>query len=60
MVISSLITINDVKLMLDDYYKSKTARAEIEDERTEEIARLLSASEITDAARSAARELLGK
>ncbi len=31
-----------------------------EDERTEEIARLLSASEITDAARSAARELLGK
>ena len=30
------ITINDVKLMLDDYYKSKTARAEIEDERTEE------------------------
>ena len=31
-----------------------------EEERTEEIARLLSASQITDAARSAARELLGK
>ena len=30
------------------------------EERVEEIARLLSASEITDAARSAARELLGK
>ena len=31
-----------------------------EEERTEEIARLLSASEITDAARMAARELLKK
>lgn len=30
------ITIDDVKQMLDSYYKSKTARAEIEDERTEE------------------------
>ncbi len=30
------ISINDVKQMLDDYYKSKTARAEVEDERTEE------------------------
>lgn len=30
------ITIADVKQMLDAYYKSKTARAEVEDERTEE------------------------
>ena len=30
------ITIADVKQMLDTYYKSKTARAEVEDERTEE------------------------
>ena len=30
------ITINDVKIMLDSYYKSKTARIEVEDERTEE------------------------
>lgn len=30
------ISIDDVKQMLDAYYKSKTARAEIEDERTEE------------------------
>ncbi len=30
------ITIDDVKHMLDAYYKSKTARSEIEDERTEE------------------------
>ena len=30
------ITIDDVKQMLDAYYKSKTARAEAEDERTEE------------------------
>ncbi len=30
------ISINDVKQMLDDYYKSKTARAEVEDERAEE------------------------
>ena len=30
------ITIDEVKQMLDSYYKSKTARAEVEDERTEE------------------------
>lgn len=30
------ITIADVKQMLDAYYKSKTAQAEVEDERTEE------------------------
>lgn len=30
------ITIDDVKQMLDAYYKSKTARAEVEEERTEE------------------------
>ena len=30
------ITIDDVKQMLDSYYKSKTARLEVEDERTEE------------------------
>ena len=30
------ITIKDVKDMLDSYYKSKTARKEVEDERTEE------------------------
>lgn len=30
------ISIDDVKQMLDAYYKSRTARAEIEDERTEE------------------------
>ena len=30
------ITIDDVKQLLDAYYKSKTARAEVEDERTEE------------------------
>lgn len=30
------ITIDDVKQLLDTYYKSKTARAEVEDERTEE------------------------
>lgn len=30
------ITIDDVKQMLDSYYKSKTARTELEDERTEE------------------------
>lgn len=30
------ITIDDVKQMLDSYYKSKTARTEVEDERTEE------------------------
>ncbi|MBP5720825.1 MAG: Fic family protein [Bacteroidales bacterium] len=30
------ITIDDVKQMLDSYYKSKTARAKVEDERTEE------------------------
>ena len=30
------ITIDDVKQMLDAYYKSKTAREEVEDERTEE------------------------
>ena len=30
------ITIDDVKQMLDSYYKSKTARAEVEDDRTEE------------------------
>ena len=30
------ISIDDVKQMLDDYYKSKTARAEVEDERAEE------------------------
>ena len=30
------ISIDDVKQMLDAYYKSKTARAEVEDERTEE------------------------
>ena len=30
------ITIDDVKQMLDSYYKSKSARAEVEDERTEE------------------------
>ena len=30
------ITIDDVKQMLDSYYKSKTARAAVEDERTEE------------------------
>lgn len=30
------ITIDDVKSMLDSYYKSKTARIEVESERTEE------------------------
>lgn len=30
------ITIDDVKQMLDSYYKSKNARTEVEDERTEE------------------------
>lgn len=30
------ITIDDVKSMLDSYYKSKTARIEVENERTEE------------------------
>lgn len=30
------ITIDDVKQMLDSYYKSKTVRAEVEDDRTEE------------------------
>ena len=30
------ITIDDVKQMLDAYYKSRTAREEVEDERTEE------------------------
>jgi fido (protein-threonine AMPylation protein) len=30
------ITIDDVKQMLDSYYKSKTVRAEVENERTEE------------------------
>ncbi len=30
------LTIDDVKQMLDSYYKSKTAREEVEDERTEE------------------------
>ena len=30
------ITIEDVKQMLDSYYKSKTARTEVEDNRTEE------------------------
>lgn len=30
------LTIDDVKQMLDSYYKSKTARKEVEDERTEE------------------------
>lgn len=30
------ITIDDVKQMLDSYYKSKTARIEVENERTEE------------------------
>ena len=35
-----------------------TLRARAEEERIEEIARLLSASEVTDAARMAARELI--